>query len=152
MNGHRSGRPGGPVRPAPDIVDRLPPELAAAVVRDAAAIVRATGHHRAVRRGSSVLSAAELAVATAAILARRGVRVDKDSRGRRGRDYTRAMLEGMLSVLPSQLEVDDSAGATPASVLREIWMARFFSGPTAPARRPEAVGVRLVPEPASDLR
>jgi MoxR-like ATPase len=88
------------------------------VVEDAVSLTRATRSHPDLRQGSSVRGAIDLALIADYLIR------DRSDRGEK--DYKAAILDAMLVALSGRLLIDESSGATPESILREIWDEYFI--------------------------
>ncbi|MGH3468479.1 MAG: AAA family ATPase [Thermocrispum sp.] len=94
------------------------------LVADAVALARATRAHPALRRGSSVRGAIDLAV----------IAVELAERGSYDGDRPRLVLDAALLALSARVGVDEASDVTPESVITEIWENHFFSHPGARRR------------------
>ena len=88
------------------------------VVNDAVALTRATRVHDEIRQGSSVRGAIDLCFIAIELLNQRGLDHTADG-------YSSTVLDAMLAALSGRISIDEASGATPASVLREIWENHF---------------------------
>ncbi len=104
--------------------------VAERIIVDAVAVTRATRVHPAVRQGSSVRGAIDLALIANELAALRGVDRPDDE------GYPGLILDAMLVSLSGRIRLDEAAGTTAERVLREIWEDRFvlepavYRGPT----------------------
>ena len=96
------------------------------IVVDAVAVTRATRAHEAVRQGSSVRGAIDLALVAAELGRLR--EVDEATV-----DYPAMFFDAMLVALSGRIRVDEAADKTPEWVLRDIWEDRFVLQPAAAA-------------------
>ncbi|MEJ2888874.1 AAA family ATPase [Actinomycetospora aeridis] len=103
------------------------------LVADAVALTRATRGHEAIRQGSSVRGAIDLALVVDRLAALRGVTVPDDGPIAPPRDlpaaYTDLVLDGMLLALSGRIHLDDVVEATPETVLRTLWESYFVLDP-----------------------
>jgi MoxR-like ATPase len=119
---------------APLPPDEVPPELLATLISDAVDVTRATRDHPDVRQGSSVRGAIDLTLVAGELLTMRGVTsTGGDGRVRPGdaarAAYADVVLDAMTVALSGRIHLDETAEATPESVLREIWEDRFVLAP-----------------------
>ena len=109
----RTRRPSG--RSSPARTDLEQPQL----IADAVALTRATREHEAIRQGSSVRGAIDLALVVDRLARLRG---DTDA-------YPDLVLDGMLLALSGRIHLDEVVEATPEDVLRSIWESYFVLDP-----------------------
>jgi MoxR-like ATPase len=88
------------------------------LVADAVALTRATREHEAIRQGSSVRGAIDLALV-----------VDRLTALRPADEYPDVVLDGMLLALSGRIHLDEVVEATPEEVLRSIWESYFVLDP-----------------------
>ncbi|MEJ2862847.1 AAA family ATPase [Actinomycetospora flava] len=100
------------------------------LIADAVALTRATREHEAIRQGSSVRGAIDLALVVDRLARLRGVAVPDDTplRDLPG-DYTGLVLDGMLLALSGRIHLDEVVEATPEAVLRSLWESYFVLDP-----------------------
>ena len=89
------------------------------LIADAVALTRATREHEAIRQGSSVRGAIDLALVVDRLARLRG---DVDA-------YPDLVLDGMLLALSGRIHLDEVVEATPEDVLRSIWESYFVLDP-----------------------
>jgi MoxR-like ATPase len=123
---------------APLPPERVPADLAAALVADAVAVTRATREHPDVRQGSSVRGAIDLALVAGELLPLRGITGDGGGGRVSDRDpareaYAAAVFDAMVVALSGRIQLDETVDATPEAVLREIWEDHFVLVPAAAA-------------------
>ena len=106
------------------------------LVEDAVALVRATRAHHAVRQGSSVRGAIDLALVARRLLELDGLepdRLEPDDSDGGDRDpagrYPATVLDATMVALSGRIQLVETADTTPERVLREIWEDRFFLAP-----------------------
>lgn len=99
--------------------------LAERVVPDAVAVTRATREHIAVRQGSSVRGAIDLALVATELAGLRGVADPADPA------YPELFYDAMLVALSGRIRLDEAAEMTAEQVLRQIWEDRFILEPAA---------------------
>jgi MoxR-like ATPase len=85
------------------------------LIDDAVAVTRATRSHAAIRQGSSVRGAIDVAVLVVELRQLREITEAGDS------GYGDALLDAMLVALSGRIQLDEVADTTPEVVLREIW-------------------------------
>lgn len=105
------------------------------LIADAVAVTRATRECEAVRQGSSVRGAIDVALVAAQLAALRDValpEVDSElpPRDLPG-DYTAVVLDAMLVALSGRIHLDETLAESPEAVLREIWEDHFLLQPAA---------------------
>ncbi|MFC5136975.1 AAA family ATPase [Actinomycetospora rhizophila] len=102
----------------------------ARLVADAVALTRATRGHEAIRQGSSVRGAIDLALVVDRLARLRGVDIpDHGSLRDLPSSYTDLVLDGMLLALSGRIHLDEVVEATPEAVLRSIWESYFVLDP-----------------------
>lgn len=102
----------------------------ARLVADAVALTRATRGHEAIRQGSSVRGAIDLALVVDRLARLRGVGLpDHGSLRDLPSSYTDLVLDGMLLALSGRIHLDEVVEATPEAVLRSIWESYFVLDP-----------------------
>jgi MoxR-like ATPase len=118
--------------------EQAPPEVAGALRRDAVAVTRATRAHPDVRQGSSIRGAIDLTLVGGELLGLRGIRgTGGNAPARPGNTartvYAEAVFDAMIVALSGRIHLDETAEATPESVLRQIWEDRFLLDPATAA-------------------
>lgn len=100
------------------------------LIADAVALTRATRGHEAIRQGSSVRGAIDLALVVDRLARLRGVEIPDDG-ALRGLPtaYTDLVLDGMLLALSGRIHLDEVVEATPEAVLRSLWESYFVLDP-----------------------
>lgn len=97
------------------------------------ALTRATREHEAIRQGSSVRGAIDLALIVDRLARLRSVTLPGDGSVEPPRDlpadYTDLVLDGMFVALSGRIHLDEVVEATPEAVLRAIWEQRFVLDP-----------------------
>lgn len=93
------------------------------LIEDAVAVTRATRQHEAVRQGSSVRGAIDVALVAAELMVLRAI----DDVGSEA--YRDLVLDAMQVALSGRIHLDAAAETTPEQVLREIWEDRFVLQP-----------------------
>jgi len=118
-------------------LDGRPADLADQLRADAVALTRATREHPAIRQGSSVRGAIDLTLVAGELVAMRGI-ADTGGDGRvtsadayEGKAPTRdryaaTVFDAMVVALSGRIHPDETAGATPEQLLREIWQDHFL--------------------------
>lgn len=111
-----------------------PADLLEAVRQDAVALTRATRDHPAIRHGSSVRGAIDLARMASQLSAMRAVtehggdgRVDQHDSPRRR--YAMTIHDAMVVALSGRIDLDEVVGTTPEAVLHELWEDHFVLSP-----------------------
>ncbi|GAA4933185.1 MoxR family ATPase [Actinomycetospora succinea] len=100
------------------------------LVTDAVALTRATREHEAIRQGSSVRGAIDLALVVDRLARLRGASVPVETALRDlPAAYTGLVLDGMLLALSGRIHLDEVVEATPETVLRTIWESYFVLDP-----------------------
>ena len=103
------------------------------LVADAVALTRATRDHEAIRQGSSVRGAIDLALVVDRLARLRTTALPSDPSVDPPRDlpaaYTELVLDGMLLALSGRIHLDEVVETTPEDVLREIWTDHFVLDP-----------------------
>ncbi|MDD7939343.1 MoxR family ATPase [Actinomycetospora lutea] len=100
------------------------------LVADAVALTRATRAHEAIRQGSSVRGAIDLALVVDRLARLRGVDIPDDGSLRDlPAAYTELVLDGMLLALSGRVHLDEVVEATPEAVLRSIWESYYVLDP-----------------------
>lgn len=103
------------------------------LLADAVALTRATRAHDAIRQGSSVRGAIDLALVVDRLGALRSVPVPVDDSVAPPRDlpaaYTELVLDGMFLALSGRIHLDEVVDTTPETVLRDIWDQHFVLDP-----------------------
>ena len=103
------------------------------LIADAVALTRATREHEAIRQGSSVRGAIDLALVVDRLTRLRPVTVPADGSIEPPRDlpaaYTDLVLDGMLVALSGRIHLDEVVETTPEAVLRAIWEKHFVLDP-----------------------
>jgi MoxR-like ATPase len=120
-------------------------EFVAQLRTDAVALTRATRAHPAIRHGSSVRGAIDLALVTGELIAMRGI-TGTGGEGRAGAEpgydadaplrhrYATTVYDAMVVSLSGRIHPDETAESTPEQLLREIWadyylLDRAVAGP-----------------------
>lgn len=105
------------------------------LIADSVAITRATREHEDITQGSSVRGAIDLALVAQQLANLREVSIpvvaDIDPPRGLPEDYQQVMLDSVLVALSGRIHVDDTADATPESILHEIWQDHFVVNPAA---------------------
>ncbi|WP_299953239.1 MoxR family ATPase [uncultured Modestobacter sp.] len=105
------------------------------LVADAVAVSRATRERDDVRQGSSVRGAIDITLVAAQLAAVRDVDLPAEDSVDPPRglpeQYTTVVLDAMIVALSGRIQVDEVSGATPESVIREIWEDHFLLEPSA---------------------
>nr|WP_296768312.1 MoxR family ATPase [Rhodococcus sp. (in: high G+C Gram-positive bacteria)] len=105
------------------------------LIADSVAITRATREHEDITQGSSVRGAIDLALVAQQLANLREVSIpevaDIDPPRDLPEDYRQVMLDSVLVALSGRIHVDDTADATPESILHEIWQDHFVLKPAA---------------------
>ncbi|GAA4884977.1 AAA family ATPase [Actinomycetospora straminea] len=103
------------------------------LVADAVGLTRATRGHEAIRQGSSVRGAIDLALVVERLARLRSVPIPDDPGATPPRglpdDYTGLVLDGLLLALSGRVHLDEVVEATPEQVLRTIWESWFVLDP-----------------------
>lgn len=103
------------------------------LVADAVALTRATREHEAIRQGSSVRGAIDLALVVDRLARLRSVTLPAEGSVAPPRDvpaaYTDVVLDGMLVALSGRIHLDEVVETTPEAVLRAIWEQHFVLDP-----------------------
>lgn len=103
------------------------------LVADAVGLTRATRGHEAIRQGSSVRGAIDLALVVDRLARLRSVPIPDDPGVTPPRglpdDYTALVLDGLLLALSGRIHLDEVVEATPEQVLRTIWESWFVLEP-----------------------
>ncbi|MDD7968508.1 AAA family ATPase [Actinomycetospora lemnae] len=103
------------------------------LVADAVGLTRATRGHEAIRQGSSVRGAIDLALVVDRLARLRSVPIPDDPGVTPPRglpdDYTALVLDGLLLALSGRIHLDEVVEATPEQVLRTIWESWFVLDP-----------------------
>ncbi|MGK9269674.1 MoxR family ATPase [Williamsia muralis] len=118
-----------------EIVTRRTEVESSRVVADAVAVTRATRERDAIRQGSSVRGAIDVALMVAQLAQMRGVELPaadsvKPPRGL-PTDYTSVVLDAMMVALSGRIHLDDTVFETPEAVLHQIWQDHFILSPAA---------------------
>ncbi len=118
-----------------DIVARHAESAPVRIVADAVAVTRATREHDAIRQGSSVRGAIDLALLTEQLCAMHRIEIPATGTVEPPRDlptdYTATFLDAMTVALSGRIHLDDTAFTTPEGVLTEIWEDHFALNPAA---------------------
>lgn len=103
------------------------------LVADAVALTRATREHEAIRQGSSVRGAIDLALVVDRLARLQSVTLPAEGSVAPPRDvpaaYTDVVLDGMLVALSGRIHLDEVVETTPEAVLRAIWEQHFVLDP-----------------------
>jgi MoxR-like ATPase len=118
--------------------EQVPADAAGALRRDAVAVTRATRVHPDVRQGSSVRGAIDLTLVAGELLGLRGIRGTGGNGPARPDDtartaYAETVFDAMIVALSGRIHLDETAEATPESVLRQIWEDHFLLDPATAA-------------------
>jgi MoxR-like ATPase len=104
-----------------------------ALITDAVAVTRATRVHPDLRQGSSVRGAIDLTLVAWELLGLRGQTGELPSGrledGPARRAYAETVYDAMVVALSGRVQVDETVGATPEQVLRQIWEDHFVLAP-----------------------
>lgn len=123
---------------APSAELSIPEQVASQLQADAVAVTRATREHPDVRQGSSVRGAIDLTLVGAELLTLRQIEDAGEGRVRGEGDdvrsrYAATVYDAMVVALSGRIHLDETAEATPESVLRQIWEDHFVLRPAAAA-------------------
>jgi MoxR-like ATPase len=103
------------------------------LVADAVALTRATRGHEAIRQGSSVRGAIDLALVVDRLARLRSVALPDDDALEPPRGlpaaYTDLVLDSALLALSGRIHLDEVVESTPEDVLRAIWASYFVLDP-----------------------
>lgn len=118
-----------------EIVSRRTGVDSARVVADAVAVTRATRERDAIRQGSSVRGAIDVALMVAQLAQMRGMELPAADSVEPPRglpeDYTTVVLDAMMVALSGRIHLDDTVFETPEAVLHQIWQDHFILLPAA---------------------
>ncbi|OZC55273.1 MULTISPECIES: MoxR family ATPase [Nocardiaceae] len=107
------------------------------LIADAVAITRATREHEDITQGSSVRGAIDLTLVAWQLASLREVTVpdvtDIEPPRDLPDDYRQVMLDAVYVALSGRIHVDDTADATPETILYRIWEDHFLLQPAAAA-------------------
>ncbi|RRQ28150.1 MoxR family ATPase [Rhodococcus sp. Eu-32] len=107
------------------------------LIADAVAITRATREQDDITQGSSVRGAIDLTLVAQQLADLRSVAIPvvADIAPPRDlpQDYQALMLDAVLVALSGRIHVDETAGATPETILRRLWEDHFVLNPAAAA-------------------
>ncbi|WP_037161608.1 AAA family ATPase [Rhodococcoides fascians] len=107
------------------------------LIADAVAITRATREHEDITQGSSVRGAIDLTLVAWQLASLREVTVpdvtDIEPPRDLPDDYRQVMLDAVYVALSGRIHVDDTADATPETILHRIWEDHFLLQPAAAA-------------------
>ncbi|MFC8178534.1 AAA family ATPase [Rhodococcus sp. NPDC057297] len=107
------------------------------LIADAVAITRATREHEDITQGSSVRGAIDLTLVAWQLASLREVTVPDVTDIEPPRDlpdnYRQVMLDAVYVALSGRIHVDDTADATPETILHRIWEDHFLLRPAAAA-------------------
>ncbi|OZF56354.1 ATPase [Rhodococcus sp. 14-2470-1b] len=107
------------------------------LIADAVAITRATREHEDITQGSSVRGAIDLTLVAWQLASLREVTVpdvtDIDPPRDLPDNYRQVMLDAVYVALSGRIHVDDTADATPETILHRIWEDHFLLRPAAAA-------------------
>jgi MoxR-like ATPase len=107
------------------------------LIADSVAITRATREHEDITQGSSVRGAIDLTLVAWQLASLREVTVpdvtDIDPPRDLPDNYRQVMLDAVYVALSGRIHVDDTADATPETILHRIWEDHFLLRPAAAA-------------------
>ena len=107
------------------------------LIADSVAITRATREHEDITQGSSVRGAIDLTLVAWQLASLREVTVPDVTDIEPPRDlpdnYRQVMLDAVYVALSGRIHVDDTADATPETILHRIWEDHFLLRPAAAA-------------------
>jgi MoxR-like ATPase len=99
-------------------------ELGERLARDAVAVTRKTRSHEAIRQGSSVRGAIDLALLAARLHEMRGLEGEEEEE-----PYRDLFFEAMLVALSGRLLLDEGFSTSARVILREVWEDHFILDP-----------------------
>ena len=119
-------------------------EVAEQLATDSVALTRGTRSHTAIRQGSSVRGAIDLALVCGELLKIRGI-TETGSGGRIGDGgatssavtasprarYATTVYDAMVVALSGRIYLDEALDTTPEEVLREVWEDYYVLDPAA---------------------